>query len=77
MEEKKSAALQGAEQLIECLDEHIRNIVKDELDRRAWDNLRAIYPPEFVQGLEKIMSASLERMSESGILENSGKNSEQ
>lgn len=48
------------EQQMRDLDEleerraEIRKIVREELDRRAWDNLKAIYPPEFVQGLEEV-----------------------
>ena len=36
------------------LDEHIKEIIKAEADRRAWQNLKATYPPEFVKGLEEV-----------------------
>ena len=31
----------------------IREIVREEFDRRAWETFKSLYPPEFVQGLEQ------------------------
>ena len=54
-QENVSAALPETEQLIKCLDEHIRKIVKEEINRSAWKTFISLYPPEFVQGLEEAL----------------------
>ena len=54
-EEKESAVMPETEQLIKCLDEHIRKIVKEEINRSAWKTFNSLYPPEFVQGLEEAL----------------------
>lgn len=54
-EETKSAVAPETQQLIKCLDEHIRKIVKEEINRSAWKTFSSLYPPEFVQGLEEAL----------------------
>ena len=49
-DEKKSAALPETEQLIKCLDEHIRKIVHEECGRILWRDLKSRYP-ELVKAL--------------------------
>lgn len=76
MNEKK-AALPETERLIdEKLDAAIRKIVREEVALIHWRDLATRFP-KLAQILEKSISASLERMSESDFLQNSGKNSEQ
>lgn len=49
-ETKESAALPETEQLIKCLDEHIRKIVHEECGRILWSDLESRFP-ELVKAL--------------------------
>ena len=53
--EKESTALPETEQLIKFLDEHIRKIVREEINRSAWETFKSLHPPEFVKGLEEAL----------------------
>ena len=74
---KEIAALLGTERLIDSkLDERIRKICDEEFADIMWRDLQSRFP-EIVKELHKTINANIERLSESGILQNSSENAKQ